>query len=68
MVQGGGEVDGQVVHPETGTPQGGSIAPVVAHVSLHYALALWCDTVVKAPWRGEALGCRYADAWVCALR
>lgn len=29
------EVDGQVLHPETGTPQGGPISPVLAHVSLH---------------------------------
>ena len=26
------ETDGHVVHPETGSPQGGSISPVLAHV------------------------------------
>src|SRR5215813_12402478 len=62
------EVDGQVVHPETGTPQGGSISPVLANVYLHYALDLWFDTVVKVHCRGEALLCRYADDWVCAFR
>jgi retron-type reverse transcriptase len=29
------DTDGQVVHPETGTPQGGTVSPVLAHVSLH---------------------------------
>ena len=29
------ETDGQVIHPETGTPQGGPVSPVLAHGSLH---------------------------------
>ena len=62
------ETDGQVIHPETGTPQGGTVSPVLAHVYLHYALDLWCDKVVKVHCRGEALLCRYADDWVCAFR
>jgi len=65
---GGLETDGQVIHPETGTPQGGTVSPVLANVYLHYALDLWFDKVVKAPCRGEALLCRYADDWVCAFR
>ena len=35
---------------------------------LHYALDLWFTKVVQAHCRGEALLCRYADDWVCALR
>ena len=62
------ETDGQVIHPETGTPQGGTVSPVLANVYLHYALDLWFDKVVKAHCRGEALLCRYADDWVCAFR
>ena len=62
------ETDGHVVHPETGTPQGGTVSPVLANVYLHYALDLWFAKVVKAHCRGEALMCRYADDWVCAFR
>ena len=29
------ETDGQVIHPETETPQGGTGSPVLANVSLH---------------------------------
>ena len=62
------DTDGQVVHPETGTPQGGTVSPVLANVYLHYALDLWFEQVVKPHCQGEALLCRYADDWVCAFR
>ncbi len=62
------ETDGQGIHPETGTPQGGIVSPVLANVYLHYALDLWFAKVVKPHCRGEALVCRYADDWVCAFR
>jgi group II intron reverse transcriptase/maturase len=62
------DTDGQVVHPETGTPQGGTVSPVLATVYLHYALDIWFEKVVKPRCRGEALVCRYADDWVCAFR
>jgi group II intron reverse transcriptase/maturase len=61
------EPDGNVVHPSTGTPQGGSVSPVLANVYLHYVLDLWFVKVVK-PRCGDALLCRYADDWVCAFR
>jgi RNA-directed DNA polymerase len=62
------ETDGHVVHPETGSPQGGSISPVLAKVYVHYALDVGFAKVVKAHCRGEALLCRDADDWVCAFR
>jgi len=62
------ETDGQVIYPDTGTPQGGSISPVLANVYLHYALDLWFEHVVKPRLAGEALLCRFADDWVCAFR
>jgi RNA-directed DNA polymerase len=60
--------DGQVSHPETGTPQGGVISPVLAKVYLHYALDRWFEEVVKPLLAGEALLCRFADDWVGAFR
>jgi len=61
------EADGKVIHPDTGTPQGGVISPVLANVYLHYALDLWFERVVKSHSRGEAMMFRYADDWVCAF-
>ena len=62
------EPEGHVVHPDTGTPQGGIVSPVVANAYLHYVLDLWFEKVVKSRCKGEALLCRYADDWVCAFR
>ena len=62
------EPDGMVKHPDTGTPQGGIISPVLANVYLHYALDLWFERVVARQCQGEAVMCRYADDWVCAFR
>lgn len=62
------ERDGQVIHPVTGTPQGGIISPVLANIYLHYALDLWFKKVVKRHCSGEAYICRYADDFISAFR
>ena len=62
------EPAGQVVHPDSGTPQGGIVSPVLANVYLHYVLDVWFEETVKRHCQGEALLCRYADDWVCAFR
>jgi RNA-directed DNA polymerase len=62
------EPAGHVVHPDSGTPQGGMVSPVLANAYLHYVLDLWFARVVKPRCKGEALLCRYADDWVCAFR
>ncbi|MFH1689916.1 MAG: group II intron reverse transcriptase/maturase [Candidatus Eisenbacteria bacterium] len=61
------ETDGQVVHPATGTPQGGVVSPVLANVYLHYVLDLWFHRKVVRACRGEACLIRYADDVVCAF-
>jgi RNA-directed DNA polymerase len=62
------ETDGHVMHPETGSPQGGGSSPVLANGYLHSALEVWFATGVKPHCRGEALLCRYAEDWVGAFR
>jgi RNA-directed DNA polymerase len=63
------EEDGKkVVHPGTGTPQGGIVSPVLANIYLHYTLDLWFDKVVRGWCRGEVCIIRYADDFVCAFR
>ena len=61
------DTDGKVLHPETGTPQGGIISPILANVYLHYALDLWFQKVVIPYCNGEACLIRYADDFVCAF-
>jgi len=61
------EEDGQVIHPVTGTPQGGIVSPILANIYLHYALDLWFEKVVKPHCHGEACLIRFADDFVCAF-
>jgi group II intron reverse transcriptase/maturase len=61
------DTDGKVLHPATGTPQGGIVSPILANVYLHYAVDLWFEKVVKPSGRGEACLIRYADDFVCAF-
>ena len=61
------DTDGKVLHPATGTPQGGIVSPILANVYLHYALDVWFDETVKAHCKGKAYLCRYADDFVCAF-
>lgn len=60
--------DGKVIHPATGTPQGGIVSPVLANVYLHYVLDLWFKLVVLKDCRGEACMMRFADDFVCAFQ
>lgn len=62
------DVSGQVIHPVTGTPQGGLVSPILANIYLHYALDLWFEKKVKPLCEREAYICKYADDFVCAFR
>jgi group II intron reverse transcriptase/maturase len=62
------DVSHLVIHPATGTPQGGIISPILANIYLHFALDLWFDKIVKPRCEGEAYLCRYCDDFVCAFR
>jgi group II intron reverse transcriptase/maturase len=61
------EEDGQVIHPQTGTPQGGVISPVLANIYLHYALDLWFERVVRPQQQGRCRMIRYADDFVACF-
>ena len=58
----------QVIHPITGTPQGGVISPILANIYLHYVLDLWFEKVVKKHCFGEIFFVRYADDFVCLFK
>jgi RNA-directed DNA polymerase len=55
---------GCLTHPETGTPQGGVISPLLANVYLHYVLDVWFEQEVKPRLKGRAFLIRYADDFV----
>jgi len=62
------DTDSQVIHPVTGTPQGGVISPILANIYLHYVLDSWFEKVIKSRCRGSVYLCRYADDWVCLFQ
>jgi group II intron reverse transcriptase/maturase len=53
--------DGCVTHPESGSPQGGVISPVLANAYLHEVLDTWFAQTVKPRLKGRASLIRYAD-------
>lgn len=55
---------GQYQQTEKGTPQGGSISPLLANIYLHYVLDLWFERKLKKSLQGQAYLVRYADDFV----
>jgi RNA-directed DNA polymerase len=53
--------DGCVTHPETGSPQGGVVSPVLANAYLHEVLDTWFEDTVKPRLKGRGYLIRYAD-------
>jgi group II intron reverse transcriptase/maturase len=64
----GVQEDGSLTFPETGTPQGGVISPILANVYLHEVLDKWFHQVVKPRLKGEAFMVRYADDFVLVCK
>lgn len=61
------EEDGKVMHPATGTPQGGVISPMLANIYLHHVLDIWFEKEVRKHCRGQAFLTRYADDFIAAF-
>jgi len=58
---------GELSYPETGTPQGGVISPMLANIFLHTVLDTWFENEVKPRLRGRAVLVRFADDFVIAF-
>jgi group II intron reverse transcriptase/maturase len=61
------DVDGKIINPQTGCPQGSIASPILANIYLHYALDLWFEKIVKPACNGEAYICRFADDFICGF-
>src|SRR5262245_26802911 len=57
----GVQEDGSISYPDSGTPQGGVISPILANVFLHEVLDCWFEREVKPRLSGKARLFRYAD-------
>jgi group II intron reverse transcriptase/maturase len=55
---------GVLSYPDSGTPQGGVISPVLANIYLHTVLDEWFEKNVRPRLRGRATLVRYADDFV----
>ena len=53
--------DGKRTWSEEGTPQGGSISPLLANVYLHYVFDLWVQRWRRTQAHGDVIVVRYAD-------
>jgi len=60
--------DGTRTIAEKGTPQGGSISPLLANIYLHYVLDLWADRWRKQTANGDMIIVRYADDFVVGFQ
>jgi RNA-directed DNA polymerase len=53
--------ESQVVYPTEGTPQGGTISPLLSNVFLHYVLDDWFIKQIQPLLNGESFLIRFAD-------
>ena len=59
--------DGTRTWSATGTPQGGSISPLLANVYLHYVFDLWA-TMAEDACPGDVIVVRYADDFIVGFQ
>ena len=60
--------DGNLRIAECGTPQGGSISPLLANIYLHYVLDLWSDRWRRTQTDKDVVIVRYADDFIVGFQ
>jgi len=60
--------DGSISYPDSGSPQGGVVSPLISNVFLHYVLDLWFEQEVKPRLQRHAHLIRFADDFVIGFR
>ena len=60
--------DGVRTWAEQGTPQGGSVSPLLANVYLHYVFDLWIDHWRQKQAQGDVIVVRFADDFVVGFQ
>ena len=58
----------QLSYPESGTPQGGVISPIISNIFLHEVLDKWFEQTVKPRLHGRAFLVRFADDFVMGFQ
>lgn len=53
--------NGQITYPTEGTPQGGTLSPLLSNVYLHYVLDEWFNEQIKPLLKGDSMLIRFAD-------
>lgn len=54
----------ELTYPESGSPQGGVISPMLSNIYLHYVLDEWFTEVVQPRLKGKSFLLRFADDFV----
>jgi len=60
--------DGSVSYPDSGSPQGGVVSPILSNIFLHYVLDRWFEEEVKPRLAGHAFLIRFADDFAIGFR
>jgi len=60
--------DGKRIRKEEGTPQGGSVSPLLANIYLHYVFDLWIQRWRRKRAHGDVITVRYVDDFVVGFQ
>ncbi len=60
--------DGEWRRVSEGTPQGGSVSPLLANVYLHYVLDVWASDWRQKQARGDVIVVRFADDFIVGFQ